>query len=93
MKNFLKLINCMVKTVGAIFGMALKKETKFGQDMNKAFKSLIVLYIISNTIYYTFQIESLEIRTIVIGVEIILSILCIILFADIKLDKKTYWTL
>ncbi|MDU5082838.1 hypothetical protein [uncultured Tissierella sp.] len=93
MKTILNLINCMVGTVGAILSMALRKEGKFGQAMNKAFKGVIVLNTVINTIHYTSQIESLETRIIVFGVEIVLSILYIISVVDIKLDKIAFWTL
>jgi len=94
MKNIvITLFSSMVGMFKFIFKVAIKKEGKFGQDMNKAFKGLIVLYIVINTIHYTSQIESLETKIIVFGVEIVLSILYIISVVDIKLDKKAFWTL
>lgn len=95
MKNIIiTLFGSMVGMIKFIFKVAIKKEGKFGQDMNKAFKGLIVLYIVINTIHYTSQIESLETKIIVFGVEIILSTLYFLFFTAPKIENYySRWTL
>ena len=88
------ILFCMVGMINFIFEVAIKKEGKFGQDMNKAFKGLIILSIVINTIHYTTQIESIETRIIVFGVEIILSILYFLFFTAPKIENYyNRWTL
>ncbi|WP_353096106.1 hypothetical protein [Tissierella praeacuta] len=94
MKTIFNLINCMVGMINFIFKVAIKKEGKFGQDMNKAFKGLIILSIVINTIHYTAEIQNITTKVIVFGVEIILSILYFLFFTAPKIENYyNRWTL
>lgn len=97
-KLLLTLIKSMVGIIGVISRMAFKKEGKFGKDMNLAFKGLIVLTIIINTIYYTAQIQDIMTKVSVFGVELIVVGLFFLLYVVPKLDEYTFirnnrWTL
>lgn len=92
------IISSMVGLIGIISRMAFKKEGKFGKDMNYAFKGLIVITIIINTIYYTAQIQDLMTKISVFGIELILAGLIFLLYIVPKLDEKDFirdykWTL
>lgn len=91
MKN---ILFSMVGMINFIFKVAIKKEGKFGQDMNKAFKGLIILSVVINTIHYTTQIQDITTKVIVFGAEIILSILYFLFFTAPKIENYySRWTL
>ena len=95
MKNIIiTLFGSMVGMIKFIFKVAIKKEGKFGQDMNKAFKGLIVLYIVINTIYYTAQIQDVWTKVIVFGIEFVLASLYLLKIVDSKTENYySRWTL
>lgn len=91
MKN---ILFSMVGMINFIFKVAIKKEGKLGQDMNKAFKGLIILSVVINTIHYTTQIQDITTKVIVFGAEIILSILYFLFFTAPKIENYySRWTL
>lgn len=95
MKNIgITLFSSMVGMISFIFKVAIKKECKFGQDMNKAFKGLIILSIVINMIYYTAQIQDITTKVIVFGVEFILASLYFLLIVAPKIENYySRWTL
>ena len=95
MKNIVfTLFSSMVGMISFILKVAIKKEGKFGRDMNKAFKGLIILNIVINTIHYTAQIQDVWTKVIVFGVEFIFAILYFLLIVAPKFENYySRWTL